>query len=176
MIACRRRSSKRVDSETVVCETPEDTFELGSRLGASLRGGEVVLLHGGLGAGKTLLTKGILGGLAYDTDEVTSPSFTLVNLYKTDNFDVYHIDFWRLDGGTGTADAVGLADLLENESAVLIIEWAEKLGEYGFERKVINFNIEGDGETPRRITISGAGNLANETDRREKGGPVAGAV
>ena len=59
---------------------------------------------------------------------------------------------------------------------MLIIEWAEKLGEYAFERKVINFNIEGDGETPRMVTISGAGNLANETDRREKGGPVAGAV
>ena len=84
-------------TETYVCETPEETFDLGEKIGESLRGGEMILLSGNLGAGKTLLTKGVLYALEYDVDEVTSPSFSLVNLYKTEKRDVYHIDLWRID-------------------------------------------------------------------------------
>ena len=82
---------------SVVCDSPEETFEFGAQIGCELSGGDVVLLYGGLGAGKTLLTKGVLNALDFDIDEVTSPSFSLVNLYKTSSFDVYHIDLWRLD-------------------------------------------------------------------------------
>ena len=70
----------------------------------------------GLGAGKTLFTKGILNALDFDIDEVTSPSFTLVNLYKTEKFNVYHIDLWRLDEGTDMPFADGLDDILEDET------------------------------------------------------------
>lgn len=136
-----------------ICRTPEDTFDLGDTIGVSLTGGEAILLSGGLGAGKTLLTKGILNALDFDIDEVTSPSFTLVNLYKTENFDVYHIDLWRLDKGTDIAFAIGLHEIFEDEKAVVIIEWAEKLGDFGFPSKVIRLKIEGDGDDPRAITI-----------------------
>src|SRR3982751_3464788 len=88
------------------CKTPEETFDLGERFGETLCGGEMILLSGGVGAGKTLFTKGVLSGLGFDVDEVTSPSFTLVNLYKADKFDVYHIDLWRLDGSADPAEAV----------------------------------------------------------------------
>ena len=107
-------------------ETPEETFDLGEKLGESLQGGEVILLSGGLGAGKTLFTKGILYALDFDIDEVTSPSFTLVNLYKA-KFDVYHIDFWRLDENSDVAFAVGLGEILEDETVIVIIEWSERL-------------------------------------------------
>ena len=137
------------------CETAENTFTLGERLGASLRGGEMILIFGGLGAGKTLLTKGILNGLDFDIDEVTSPSFTLVNLYKTTSFDVYHIDLWRLDGPGDAAAAVGLHEILEHENAVTIIEWADRLaGDASFAHKTIKVKITGDGDEPRRIGIS----------------------
>ncbi len=109
-----------------ICESPEETFDLGEKLGESMQGGEMILLSGGLGAGKTLLTKGILYALDYEVDEVTSPSFTLVNLYKA-KFDVYHIDFWRLDENSDVAFAVGLDEILEDEAAVVIIQWAERL-------------------------------------------------
>ncbi len=89
------KNSQSLNTE-YICRTPEETFDLGEKLGESLNGGEVVLLSGGLGAGKTLFTKGILYALRYDVDEVTSPSFTLVNFYKTEKFEVYHINFWRL--------------------------------------------------------------------------------
>src|SRR5215510_3049881 len=112
-------------TETYLCETPQDTFDLGEKIGEALRGGEMLLLTGGLGAGKTLLTKGILNALDFDIDEVTSPSFALVNLYHA-RFDVYHIDLWRIDSGDAAA-AVGLDEILENRDAVTIVEWAERL-------------------------------------------------
>lgn len=136
-----------------ICSTPEEMLELGEKLGVSLEGGEVILLSGGLGAGKTLLTKGILNGLHFDAREVTSPSFTLVNLYKTRKFDVFHIDLWRLDEGSDIAFAVGLEEILEDEKAVVIIEWAERLAAFPFSSTVIRIMIEGDGEEPRKIAV-----------------------
>ena len=135
------------------CETPEETFNLGEKFGESLKGGEIVLLSGGLGAGKTLFTKGVMCGLEYDVDEVTSPSFTLVNLYKTESFDVYHIDLWRLDENSNAAFAVGLDEILEDEMAVVIIEWAERLGNFSFPKNVFYVEIEGDGDDARKISI-----------------------
>jgi len=137
----------------VVCNSDEETFTLGERLGCELSSGDVILLYGGLGAGKTLLTKGILNALEFDIDEVTSPSFTLVNFYDTATFDVYHIDLWRLDQGNDVAAAVGLAEILENENAVVIIEWADRLGEFSFQNRTISVKITGDGEKPRQISI-----------------------
>jgi tRNA threonylcarbamoyladenosine biosynthesis protein TsaE len=135
-----------------ICKSPEETFELGEKIGESLKGGELILLTGGLGAGKTLLTKGILNSLEFDIDEVTSPSFTLVNLYKA-KFDVYHIDLWRIGDGFDAAAAVGLDEILENERPVVIIEWAERLKRELFDAKVIRVSIEGDGDEPRKIVV-----------------------
>ena len=136
-----------------VCETPQDTFDLGEKIGESLQGGEMILLAGGLGAGKTLLTKGILSALDFDVDEVTSPSFTLVNLYRTEKFDVYHIDLWRIDENADAAAAVGLSEILEDTAAVTIIEWSERLGKISFPEKTFRMTIEGDGDDARRIAI-----------------------
>ena len=136
------------------CESPEETFDLGETLGETLRGGEIILLSGGLGAGKTLFTKGILSALNYDIDEVTSPSFTLVNLYHTERRDVYHIDFWRLDKVEDVAAAVGLNEILEDESAIIIAEWSERLKEISFPNKIIRVSIAGDGDETRKIAVS----------------------
>lgn len=138
---------------TFLCETPQHTFDLGEKFGETLTGGEMVLLSGGLGAGKTLFTKGILYALDYDVDEVTSPSFTLVNLYKTERFDVFHIDLWRIDERSDAAAAVGLNEILEDEKAVTIIEWSERLADFSFPAKTFRITIEGDGDDARRISI-----------------------
>jgi tRNA threonylcarbamoyladenosine biosynthesis protein TsaE len=140
-------------SRSITSNSPEETFSLGDALGTELRGGEVLLLTGGLGAGKTLLTKGILNALGYDADEVTSPSFTLVNLYRTDRFNVYHIDLWRSDG-EDAAFAVGLDEILQEENAVVIIEWAERLGDHRFGSVVYHIDIRGDGDDPRQIEVN----------------------
>ncbi len=139
--------------EKFVSNSPAETFDLGEQIGKSLKGGEIILLFGGLGAGKTLFTKGILYALEYDVDEVTSPSFALVNLYKTEKRDVYHIDFWRLDNIEDVGAAVGLGEILEDESAIVIAEWSERLKEINFPNKIIRIAIEGDGDEARKIKI-----------------------
>jgi tRNA threonylcarbamoyladenosine biosynthesis protein TsaE len=137
---------------TFTAQTPNDTFALGETVGRSLKGGELVLLTGGLGAGKTVFAKGILGAMDLDPDEVTSPSFTLVNLYEA-RLPVYHIDLWRLDDSTDASMAVGLDDILADDSAVVIVEWAEKFGERRFAAPTISVRITGDGDEPREITV-----------------------
>lgn len=146
------KNSQSLNTE-YICRSPEETFDLGEKLGESLNGGEVVLLSGGLGAGKTLFTKGVLYALRYDVDEVTSPSFTLVNFYKTEKFGVYHIDFWRLDENSDVTSAVGLEEILEDEAAVVIIEWSERLKEIAFSNKIIRVSIAGDGDEARKIKV-----------------------
>jgi ATPase, YjeE family len=148
--------------ETYTCNTPEDTFALGEMIGGQLGRGDAVLLHGGLGAGKTLLTKGILNVLGFDCDEVTSPSFTLVNLYKTDLLDVYHIDLWRLDEKSDAAFGVGLDEIVEQENSVVIIEWAERLGAFRFPGRTINVTLKGDGEDARKVVISETGDESGQ--------------
>jgi len=111
------------------------------------------LLDGSLGAGKTVFVKGLASGLDLDPEEVTSPSFTLVNPY-TGRLPLFHIDLYRLDEGAAAAHAVDLEELLSNERAVIVIEWGERLGDYPLSANVWHIRISGDGETPRLIYIS----------------------
>lgn len=129
-----------------------ETFRLGERVGAQLRGGEILLLSGALGAGKTIFVKGIASQLGIQTDDVTSPSFTLVNPHEG-RLLLYHIDLYRLDAGASAAHAVDLEELLTNENAVIVIEWAERLGNYRLPENVWRVGISGDGEEPRTVSI-----------------------
>lgn len=142
--------------------SPEQTFELGRRIGSSLVGGETLLLSGGLGAGKTLLTKGIVEALGFDVDEVNSPSFTLVNLYQTDTCDVYHIDLWRLGDAADPAAEIGLHEIFENPKSIVIVEWSEHLNASALREPVIRIDLSGDGDDPRRIEIVGTDGLELE--------------
>ena len=133
---------------------PEETFEAGRRAGERLTGGEILLLSGTLGAGKTVFVKGLAAGLGLDPEEVSSPSFTLVNRHAEGRHVLYHIDLYRLAEGAGAAHAVDLDDLLAEERAVVVIEWAERMGGYRLPQPVWRVSIDGDGEDPRRITVA----------------------
>ncbi|MDQ3742953.1 MAG: tRNA (adenosine(37)-N6)-threonylcarbamoyltransferase complex ATPase subunit type 1 TsaE [Acidobacteriota bacterium] len=135
---------------------PEETFEAGRRVGERLKGGEILLLGGALGAGKTVFTKGLAAGLGLDPAEVSSPSFTLVNRHAEGRLLLYHIDLYRLAEGATSAHAVDLDELLADERAVIVIEWAERMGRYPLPPPVWRVLIEGDGEEPRRISIKRA--------------------
>jgi tRNA threonylcarbamoyladenosine biosynthesis protein TsaE len=130
-----------------------ETFDLGRQIGAQLRGGEILLFDGPLGAGKTIFVKGLAAGLDVDADEVTSPSFTLVNPYNG-RLPLFHIDLYRLDAGAAAAHAVDLEELLSNEHAVIVIEWAERLGKYPIPACAWHVRIKGDGDAARSIAIS----------------------
>jgi len=140
-------------SKTISCESHEDTFAVGEQIGRELKAGDVVLLHGELGAGKTVLTKGALNSMGFDPAEVTSPSFALVNLYPTSKFDVYHIDLWRVNEGSDVAFEVGLDDIAADENSVVIIEWAERLGDHRFGARVFDVSIEMRDNDSRVIEI-----------------------
>lgn len=133
-------------------DSVDETFKLGTRVGQQLQGGEVLLLSGALGAGKTIFVKGIATALGIEGGEVTSPSFTLVNPYSG-RLHLYHIDLYRLDEGASAAHAVDLDELLANENAVIVIEWAERLGRYPLPDTVWRIGISGDGVDPRKISI-----------------------
>lgn len=124
-------------------------------MGARLEGGEILLLSGPLGAGKTIFVKGICAALGVDEEDVTSPSFTLVNPH-TGRLQLYHIDLYRLDEGASAAHAVDLDELLSDEKAVLVIEWAERMGNYPLPANVFRITISGDGDAARRIRIQTA--------------------
>jgi len=131
----------------------DETLNLGAQIAQQLGGGEILLLSGPLGAGKTVFVKGLAGTLGIDSAEVTSPSFTLVNLYNG-RLTLYHIDLFRLDEGASAAHAVDLDELLTDERAVIVIEWAERLGRYPLPTNAWRITILGDGDEPRKISIT----------------------
>ena len=137
----------------IISHTEAATFQLGERLGSELAGGEVILLNGPLGAGKTLLVKGMAHALGVPEDDVSSPSFTLVNPYDG-RLRLYHIDLYRLDEGASAAHAVDLDELLSDERAVIVIEWAERMGRYPLPPTTWNISMTGDGDAPRTISIN----------------------
>src|SRR5438105_9129273 len=143
---------KEILSGELVSNSERETFDLGIRIGSQLSGGEIILLNGRLGAGKTMLVKGIAHALGIDEEEVTSPSFTLVNPHRG-RLLLYHIDLYRLGEGTSAAHAVDLDEILTDENAVVIIEWAERLRRYPLPASW-QVLISGDGDSPRRISIS----------------------
>ena len=110
----------------MVSESPEATWSVGEFVGKRLKAGMVLCLTGDLGAGKTLFTKGVAAGLGVKED-VTSPSFTLMNLYDG-RLRVAHFDLYRLDDG-GDLDEIGFYEYADEPVGVAIIEWADKFPE-----------------------------------------------
>jgi tRNA threonylcarbamoyladenosine biosynthesis protein TsaE len=108
---------------TLLSSAPEETLELGRRLGRLLRGNELVLVSGELGAGKTVFIKGLAAALDIPSEEVVSPSFVLMNLYNG-KYDLYHFDLYRLGM---------MPEALENPvdecigAGVVAVEWAQYL-------------------------------------------------
>jgi tRNA threonylcarbamoyladenosine biosynthesis protein TsaE len=145
--------SSRIPPGEFTSISPQQTFELGQEIGSRLQGGEILLLSGALGAGKTILVKGICTALGIEEEDVTSPSFTLVNPYDG-RLRLYHLDLYRLDEGASAAHAVDLDDLLADENSVIVIEWAERMGRYPLPPTVWKIEIVGDGDDPRKIKIS----------------------
>jgi tRNA threonylcarbamoyladenosine biosynthesis protein TsaE len=139
----------------VMTENAEDTARIGLALGQWLRDGDVVLLHGDLGAGKTTLAKGIAAAMRVDA-VVSSPSFALVNEYEAGLLapvsKVYHLDLYRLQGGSDL-EQIGYADLIEPVDAVTIIEWPERAGTAIPERFLL-IALQYAGVDRRRIQIT----------------------
>jgi tRNA threonylcarbamoyladenosine biosynthesis protein TsaE len=138
----------------ITTHSPEETIAFGRTLVELLAPPKLVLLRGDLGAGKTTLVKGIAAGFeAAEEEDVTSPTFTLVHEYRGPRANLYHIDLYRIDTQR-ELETLGLDDLRSESNSILLIEWGEKFPRLVRERD-LEISLERDGESGRRIRISG---------------------
>ena len=137
---------------TLYALSEEETSELGRAMGRGLRGGELLVLEGDLGVGKTTFTRGLAAGLGIDPGEVSSPSFTLVQEYKGGRLPFFHVDLYRLAEGDDDAGALGLEDLIAS-GGVVVVEWGDKLPSF-LRRGALGVRLHDLGEGSRRIEIT----------------------
>jgi tRNA threonylcarbamoyladenosine biosynthesis protein TsaE len=143
------------ESIEVATGSPEETTALGAALARWLREGDVVLLHGDLGAGKTVLAKGIASALGVDA-VVASPSFALVNEYDAGLLSpiprLYHLDLYRLRDAADL-ESIGFADLVSPVDGVTLVEWPERAVEELPDRYLL-VEIAASGADQRRISLT----------------------
>ena len=135
-------------TDTVTTHSEAETAAAGRDLAATLSAGDVVLLYGDLGAGKTAFVRGQAEGLEVPPADVSSPTFTLVQEYRGGRVPLVHVDLYRLDDSR-EIDDLGLDEIAAG--AVLAIEWAERLPNPPGD--AIRVSLEHAGEGQRQITI-----------------------
>ena len=133
-----------------ITHSPEETIEFGKEIGAKLRGGDVIAFVGGLGAGKTTFTRGLAIGMGLG-DEVTSPTFALVNEYRGKT-NLYHFDMYRIMNAE-SLETTGFYDYM-SEDNVLAIEWSENIMDC-LDKSTIYITINRIDDDTREIIIDG---------------------
>ncbi|WP_421788455.1 tRNA (adenosine(37)-N6)-threonylcarbamoyltransferase complex ATPase subunit type 1 TsaE [Hyphobacterium sp.] len=145
--------------DPILLPDPAATEALGARLGAVLAPGDIVLLHGDLGAGKTTLARGLISALC-DVEEVPSPTYTLMQHYDTRSGDwLVHADLYRIEDEAELAE-LGLDEAFDN--AICLIEWPDRLGAYAPERR-IDLHLKADDGT-RIAEIAARGDWGDRLD------------
>jgi tRNA threonylcarbamoyladenosine biosynthesis protein TsaE len=148
-------------TRTVFSLSEEETCKLGEVFARSLKGGELILLEGELGLGKTVFARGIASGLELPPEDVSSPSFTLIQEYKGGRLHMFHVDLYRLNSPDELA-TLGLEEILSS-GGVVVVEWGEKLPAY-FHANAITVRLHDVGEGSRRIELDQP--AENERQRR----------
>jgi tRNA threonylcarbamoyladenosine biosynthesis protein TsaE len=133
----------------ITTHSESETADVGRRIAATLSAGSVVLLVGDLGAGKTALVRGLAEGLGVLPEDVSSPTFTLMQEYRGGRLKLIHVDLYRLNEAR-EIEELGLDEL--GLDSVLAIEWAEKLPRPITDAVTVHFE-HGDGDE-RRLTIT----------------------
>lgn len=112
------------DAEARVTRSEDETADVARELAAALKAGDVILLSGNLGAGKTAFVRGLASGLGIDPEDVSSPTFTLVHEYRGGRLTLYHADLYRLE--RIVTEEIGLEEMGVADG-VLAIEWPDRL-------------------------------------------------
>jgi tRNA threonylcarbamoyladenosine biosynthesis protein TsaE len=136
-----------------IIDEVEKTMELGRQLGLKAGSGDIICLNGDLGAGKTHFTKGIAAGLGVD-DQITSPTFTIVNEYESGRLKLYHFDVYRVNNPDEIQN-IGFDEYIFGK-AVSVIEWSKYIAEL-IPEEYIEVNITklpDRGENFRKIVIN----------------------
>ncbi len=112
-----------MEQKEFISKSPSDTWDIGEYAGRNLKKGDLVALYGELGAGKTQFAKGIARGIGVrDWVYVVSPSFTLMNNYEGSEYDMCHVDLYRIE--SGEVEELQIEEFLEN--GIVVVEWAER--------------------------------------------------
>ncbi len=135
---------------TMLTYSPEETQELGQRLAARLKPGNIVCLFGDLGSGKTTFVKGLARGMGLDPRQVHSPTFVLLNIYEGKRT-LYHFDFYRLEHPEDIA-AIGYDDFLYG-TGISVVEWSERFGVL-LPQEFLRLDFQVQGKDRRRIVLS----------------------
>lgn len=135
----------------IITHSLEETISLGKRLGKLLRGGDCIAYKGDLGAGKTTLTRGISIGMGLG-DEVTSPTFALVNEYRGRKLSLIHFDMYRITSADDL-ETTGFFDYMDDD-AVLAVEWSENISEE-LPDNAVEIDIRRLSDSEREIIING---------------------
>ena len=133
----------------VTTKSAAETRALGEKIAARLRPGDVLLLEGDLGAGKSELTRGIARGLGV-TETVTSPSFTILNVYESGRCPLYHFDWYRLESADELYE-MGLDEYLGGDG-IAVVEWPGRCPE-AVPENALRIRLEQAGENERKIEI-----------------------
>lgn len=142
----------------IITTSEQETINLGKKIGAKLEKGMIIILSGDLGSGKTKFTEGILTYFGLQ-NEISSPTFTIVNEYNTPNLIIYHFDVYRL---TDLDDFLAIGGEEYFEKGACIIEWGEMIEEILPKDYIkINFSRDLENETKRNIKIEGFGKYKN---------------
>ena len=141
----------------MITHSPGETRAFGERLARALRAGDVLLLEGNLGAGKSELTRGIARGLGV-TATVTSPSFTILNVYEEGRVPLYHFDWYRLQSAEELYE-MGMDEYLGGDG-VAVVEWPSQCPE-AIPEDYLAVAIEPVGESERRLTLTPRGAFRN---------------
>jgi len=150
-------------SLTITSSSPAQTVRIGAALGMALEGGCVVCLTGPLGAGKTMLVKGIARGMGLrDENAVTSPTFVLIQRYDG-RLPLWHVDAYRL-GGADELWALGIEELYRGDG-VVVVEWAEKVRD-ALPDDLLWVEIQPTGPTQRQIKLVTSGPRSAQILRR----------
>ena len=139
-----------------ITNSPEETESVGEALGRVLKPGTVLAYTGDLGAGKTAFTRGLARGLGA-TEQVTSPTYTIVNEYLTGRMPLFHFDMYRLSCADDLWD-IGWEDYLDR-GGVCAVEWSENVTEAM--EGAIWVKIQKLGDQQRKITVTGGEDLAD---------------
>lgn len=141
--------------QRIITRSKRETIKLGKKIARRLKGGEVLVLIGNLGVGKTVLAQGLAQGLGVK-HHINSPTFVLMKVYKIKNQKIkiknlIHVDAYRLNSGQNLLD-IGLQDWLGKENSVILIEWADRVKDI-WPKKIIKIKLQIKSSHQRLITL-----------------------
>lgn len=163
MVALDKNAKLSVIGDSIVIESRSaaETEAVGIRLACALGGGMLITLTGELGAGKTVLIRGLACGLNMPPGVVvTSPTYVLQHIYRGGRLTLYHLDVYRIVGGAPEFEASGLMECLDDKQGLVCVEWPERLAGFAWPDDRITVQLDHVDPQRRRVTLKPSGPLS----------------